>query len=147
VIRFLLDTNIVFEPVRPSPTAAVVDRLRHHTGEVALPSIAWQELRYGICRMDPGRKRDYLEDYLTGVVRPSMPVLPYDERAAHWHGSARATLERQGLPRPFANGQIAAIAATRDLILVTRNLTDFVPFREHAEGTLHLENWFPHDQE
>lgn len=45
--------------------------------------------------------------------------------------------EAQGRSRPFADGQIAAIAATRDLTLVTRNTADFAPFEEP-----HVENSF-----
>lgn len=73
------------------------------------------------------------------VVRPSMPIIPYDAAAAQWHGAACAALEAEGWPRPFADGQMAAIAATRDLILVTRNTSDFEFYAE-----LHVENWFVH---
>lgn len=137
MIRYLLDTNIISEPARPEPADQVVERLEAYSGEVALPSIVWHELVYGVERMEEGQRRSYLANYLREVVRPSMPVIPYDAAAARWHGEVRAALEAQGLPRPFADGQIAAIAATRNLILVTRNTADFAPF----EG-LHLENWF-----
>jgi tRNA(fMet)-specific endonuclease VapC len=39
-------------------------------------------------------------------------------------------------PPPFADGQIASIAATRDLTLVTANVADF----ERFEG-LRVEDW------
>lgn len=137
MIRYLLDTNVVSEPARPDPSEEVVNRLEARSGEVALPSIVWHELVYGVERMDEGRRRTYLSDYLSEVVRPSMPIIPYDDAAAQWHGAARARLEAQGHPRPFADGQIASIAATRELILVTRNTSDF----KRYDG-LHVENWF-----
>ena len=137
MIRYLLDTNIISEPARPDPSDQVVERLEAHSDEVALPSIVWHELVYGVQRMDEGKRRSYLADYLSEVVRPSMPIIPYDQVAAGWHGNARAKLEAQGKPQPFADGQIAAVAATRDLILVTRNTPDF----ELYDG-LHVENWF-----
>lgn len=141
MIRYLLDTNIVSEPARPDPSEAVLSRLQEQGGEVALPSIGWHELIYGARRMDEGRKRSYLLDYLREVVRPSMPILPYDVDAARWHGDARAALEREGLSTPFADGQIAAIAAAQGLTLVTRNTSDFEPFAALEEG-IHVENWF-----
>ena len=104
---------------------------------MALPSVVWHEFVYGVERMDGGQRRLYLANYLNEVVRPSMPVIPYDVAAAQWHGEARAALEAQGQSRPFADGQIAAIAATRELILVTRNTSDFTDY----DG-LHVENWF-----
>jgi tRNA(fMet)-specific endonuclease VapC len=137
MIRYLLDTNIISDPARPDPSEEVVERLEAHSDEAALPSIVWHELVYGVERMDQGRRRAYLADYLREVVRPSMAIIPYDEAAAQWHGAARAGLEAQGLSQPFADGQIAAIAATRGLILVTRNTSDFERYDE-----LHVENWF-----
>jgi tRNA(fMet)-specific endonuclease VapC len=141
VIRYLLDTNIVSEPARPEPHAAVVDHLDAHGGEVALPAPAWHELVYGVHRMPEGKRRAYLADYLMEVVRPSMPIIPYDREAARWHGEARAALEAQGRSQPFVDGQIAAVAATRSLILVTRNTPDFEAY-ETLTGDIHVENWF-----
>ena len=147
MIRYLLDTNVVSEPVKPEPSEAVLSRLRERSGEVALPSVAWPELIYGARRMDEGRRRDYLLEYLREVVRPSMPILPYGATAARWHGRARAALEREGRPTSFADGQIAAIAATEDLTVVTENTSDFEPFAELSErgepgAGIRLENWF-----
>lgn len=150
MIRYLLDTNVVSEPARPDPSGRVVRRLEKREGELALPSVAWHELIYGAYRLKEGQRRSYLTEYLTDVVRPSMPILPYDGAAARWHGKARAALEAAGRPTPFADGQIAAIAATRDLVLVTRNTSDFEPFvgvseeksASGAEEELRLENWF-----
>lgn len=136
----MLDTNVVSEPAAPDPSEAVLTRLRRQSGEVALPSVAWHELTYGAERMDEGRRRVYLVGYLDEVVRPSMPVLPHDTTAAQWHGWARAALE-EGLSTPFADGQIAVIAATEDLVVVTRNVSDFEPFAT-LEDRIRLENWF-----
>ena len=141
MIRYLLDTNVISEPARPDPNAGVVDQLEARGGEVALPAPAWHELIYGVERMPEGKRRTYLADYVSEVVRPSMPIIPYDRAAAHWHGTARAALEAQGRPQPFVDGQIAAIAATRSLILVTRNTSDFEAYEELDEA-LHVENWF-----
>jgi len=147
MIRYLLDTNVVSEPVKPEPSEVVLSRLRERSGEVALPSVAWHELIYGAHRMDEGRRRDYLLEYLREVVRPSMPILPYGAAAARWHGRVRAALEREGRPTSFADGQIAAIAATEDLTVVTENTSDFEPFTDLPEMTglgagIRLENWF-----
>jgi len=153
MIRYLLDTNVVSEPVKPDPSEVVLARLRERSGEVALPSVAWHELIYGATRMEEGRKRRYLLEYLRDVVRPSMPILPYDAAAARWHGRARARLEAGGRPTSFADGQIAGIAGAEGLTVVTANTSDFEPFAALSEkGTLSeegvleegigLENWF-----
>lgn len=135
--RYLLDTNVVSEPARPSPSAHVLERYRAHDGQMAIASVVWSELVYGVERLAGGRQRAYLAHYLAEVVRRALPVLPYDEAAAAWHGRERARLEATGTPRSFADGMIAAVAATRGLILVTCNKRDFDGFTG-----LHLEDWF-----
>ncbi|NBB87371.1 MAG: PIN domain-containing protein, partial [Bacteroidetes bacterium] len=95
-MRYLLDTNVISEPVRPAPDDAVVSQLDAHSGALALPAPAWHELIYGVERMAQGRRRSYLANYLAEVVRPSMPILPYDHEAARWHGKARVALEAAG---------------------------------------------------
>lgn len=137
MIRYLLDSNIVSEPARPSPALQVQARLRAHAEEVCIASVVWHELVYGVERLAPGRKRDFLTHYLLEVVRPVMPVLPFDAAAAEWLGRERARLEAIGRPHPVMYGMIAAVAATRGLILVTRNTQDFAGF----DG-IHTENWF-----
>ena len=137
MVRYLLDTNIISEPARPEPNPRVIQQLQRYGHEAAITSITWHELLYGLERMPKGRKRNYVADFITQVVRPAFSILPYEESAAHWHARERARLESIGRTAGFADGQIASIAVTTNLILVTRNLKDFDGF----EG-LHLENWF-----
>jgi tRNA(fMet)-specific endonuclease VapC len=137
MIRYLLDSNIVSEPARQRPDPQVQARVQAHAQEMAMPSVVWHELLYGLERMPTGRRRDFLAHYLFDVVRPAMPVLPFDTAAAEWLARQRARLEAQGQPRPALDGMIAAVAATRGLILVTRNTGDFEGY-----DSLHVENWF-----
>ncbi len=127
-LRFLLDTNIISEPLRAAPDPVIVARLRDHQSEIAIAAIVWHELRFGCLRLPPSAKREAIEHYLRRVVGPAIPILPYDPRAAEWHGMERARLTRLGRTPVFADGQIAAIARTNDLVLVTRNVDDFAPF-------------------
>lgn len=96
----------------------------------------WHELVYGCRRLPQGKRRDALEAYLQDVIRVAFPILAYDEAAAAWHGRERARLEHLGTPAPFVDGQIAAIASTRELILVTPNTKDFTSF-----SGLALSDW------
>jgi tRNA(fMet)-specific endonuclease VapC len=56
--------------------------------------------------------------------------LSYDDVAAEWHGRERARLEESGRTPPFVDGQIAAIAHTQSLTLVTANTKDFERFAD-----------------
>lgn len=136
-LRYLLDTNVVSEPLRPRPNPEVLDRLAAADGQMAITSIVWHELTFGVERLVPSRRRDVLERYLKEVVAPTLEILDYNEEAAVWHARERARLQLLGRIIPFADAQVAAIAATRGLVLVTRNVGDF----SNLEG-LELENWF-----
>jgi tRNA(fMet)-specific endonuclease VapC len=134
--RYLLDTNIVSEPLRPSPSRNILRRLRSHEGEAAIASIVWHELQFGLLRLPESSRREAIERYLVEVVGSSFPILDYDRAAAEWHARERVRLEAAGKTPPFVDGQIAAIAHTHDLILVTANKADFRGFEE-----LRVETW------
>jgi tRNA(fMet)-specific endonuclease VapC len=128
MLRYLLDTNIVSQPVAKMPAASVLRKLRNAGDQCAIATPVWHELQYGCRRLPAGKRREALEDYLTEVVQVSFPILPYDEAAAKRHAIERARLEETGTTLPFVDGQIAAIALVNDLVLVTGNVKDFAPF-------------------
>lgn len=134
--RYLVDTNVLSEPVRREPDEAVVRKLHEHGGELATASIVWHEMIFGVRLLRSSRKRTAIERYLAEVVAAAIPILPYDGAAAEWHGEQRARLSKAGLTHPFADGQIAAVAAVHDLILITDNVRDFA----HFHG-LRVERW------
>jgi tRNA(fMet)-specific endonuclease VapC len=129
-LRFLLDTTIISAPVAKEPNSRVVRKLEHHGAHCAIAAPVWHELVYGSSRLPAGKRRVALEEYLHAVVRRSFPILPYDDAAAEWHGRERARLEEDGRRPPFVDGQIAAIAATQSLTLVTANAKDFQGFTD-----------------
>ena len=135
-LKYLLDTNIVSEPLRPKPSRGILRRLLSHGGETAIPSIVWHELLFGCARLPKSRRREAIERYLEEVVLESFPILDYDRAAADWHATERARLEAAGKMPPFIDGQIAAIASVHELVLVTGNKADFAGFKE-----LRVESW------
>jgi tRNA(fMet)-specific endonuclease VapC len=135
-LQFLLDTNVVSEPLRPKPRHGVLRKLLDYEDEIAIPAIVWHELRYGAARLPESRRRTAISQYLNDVVRATIPILDYDEIAAEWHAAERARLAARGETPPFADGQIAAIAQVHDLTLVTFNDVDFKRF----DG-LRIEIW------
>lgn len=136
-MKYLVDTNVLSEPLRPTPDAGVLERLQEHSSLLATASVVWNELWFGVECLPTSKRRTAIETYLLETVAPSIPVLPYDAAAARWHAAERARLRAAGSPKPFADGQIAAVARIHDLIVVTRNISDFKAF----EG-LRVEAWF-----
>jgi tRNA(fMet)-specific endonuclease VapC len=127
-LGFLLDTNIVSEPLRPAPNARLLKRLRQHQAEVAIASVVWHELWYGCRRLPASARRSAIEAYLDEVVAATIPILPYDGRAAEWHAAERARLAALGQIPAFADGQIAAVAVVNGLSLITLNDSHFRVF-------------------
>lgn len=134
--RYLLDTNVISEPLRPTPHPAVLEKLRLNEERLVISAITWHELWFGCQRLPVSARRKAIESYLLQVVAPAMPILPYDAEAAAWHAAERARLAAQGLTPPFADGQIAAIANRHELILVTFNTADYQGFQDVL-----LEDW------
>ena len=127
-LKYLLDTNIVSEPLRPEPRHGIVRRLQLHETEIAIPSVVWHELRFGVERLPRSKRRDAIDRYINDVVLTTIPILDYDAAAADWHATERARLAARGETPPFVDGQIAATAYVHELILVTLNDADFHRF-------------------
>lgn len=137
---YLLDTNILSEPVKPQPNPRVMARLSEFRENCATASLVWHELHCGWTRMAPSKKSRTVGAYLERLLASRLPVLDYDARAAEWHAAERARLMAAGVSTPFVDGQIAAIAKVNGLTLATRNVGDFDSF----EG-LELADWFGED--
>jgi len=136
VTQLLLDTSTVSAAMWKTPDPGVLSQLRDHGGQCAICAPVWHELHFGVRRLPRGKRRTSLEAFLEEVVRATLPILPYDERAAEWHGVERARLERTGRTAPFVDGQIAAIAVVSGIPLITANPADFKWFRG-----LTVQNW------
>jgi tRNA(fMet)-specific endonuclease VapC len=101
-------------------------KLERHQAELAIPSIVWHELLVGCYRLPPSKKRSAIEKFLNSL---NLPILPYDAEAAKWHAGERARLIGLGRTPPFTDGQMAAVAYTQHLVLVTFNVSDFSVFQ------------------
>lgn len=140
-MKYLLDTNILSELVRPRPNSNVLARFHQDWRSCLTAAVVEYEIRYGIARNPNPSRRHVLVTAYDRLIGPhGITILPYDTDAARWHAQERARLETLGQPRPLADGQIAAIAVTRGLILVTRNTADFFGY-----SGLRIENWFSSD--
>ena len=139
-VRYVLDTHILSEPLAKFPDPGVMSHRQRHSEEIALSASSWQEMLFGMSRLAEGRRRRQIEDYLLHRIRGVLPILQFDQAAAEWQAEYSAKLVAQGLTPAYADAQIAAIVASRDLVLVTRNLQDFRGF-----SSLSIENWFDRD--
>ena len=127
-LQYLLDTNGFSAALAQRPDTFILDWMRAHDGEFATGAPVLHEMMYGYLRLPASRRRRDIEAYVTNSVLSRVPILPYDTDAATWHAAERARLVRAGRTPSYIDGQIAAIAATHGLTLVTANVVDFQRF-------------------
>jgi len=127
-VSFLLDTNVVSEWVKPRPNAGVITWLDEADEDrLFLSVVTLAELRRGIERLAPGRRKKRLDEWL----REELPtrfegrILPIDAAIAETWGRLVARGEATGRPIGVMDAFIAATASAHDLTLVTRNVGDF----------------------
>ncbi|WP_394751856.1 type II toxin-antitoxin system VapC family toxin [Crenothrix sp.] len=134
---YLLDTNIISEPTKRQPNKNVLHHLEKQDGHYCIAAPVWHELHYGCALLPDSKRKNQLQSYLKLLMDNGLDVLPYDIHASTWFAMERGRLQRQGLSCNYTDGEIAAIAASQSLIMVTRNTTDFQNFQG-----LTLQNWF-----
>jgi tRNA(fMet)-specific endonuclease VapC len=135
-LKYLLDTNVISELMRPAPNSKIVKTVDLYKEETATASTVVHELLYGGLRLPESKKRKAFLDYISDSVL-NLPILSYDDKAAQYHAQERARLSKIGKTLAFADGQIASVASCNNLILVTNNVADFQYFEN-----LKIENWF-----
>jgi predicted nucleic acid-binding protein len=124
----LLDTNVVSEGWKPQPNAAVVAWLNAQpTNLLYLCTPVLAELRYGVERVSPGRRKDRLYAWVnrieTEIYRDR--ILQLDAAAASEFGRLAARREQIGRRMEPMDALIAGIAASQGAIIATRDITDF----------------------
>jgi toxin FitB len=129
-MKFLLDTNVISEPMRARPNAGVLAWLAEVDEEsVFLSVVTITELRYGIERLTTSGRRNRLDAWLRKDLgsRFEGRILPVDLGIADTCGRLVARRESLGRPIETRDAFIAATAEIHGLTLVTRNASDFEP--------------------
>ncbi len=133
---YLLDTNIISEATKPYPNEQVTEKIRQYHSQIALSVFSVYELIKGAYQLPDSRKRSRILKYIETTLS-QLPILLYTKEAAIWHGQETVRLQQLGKSPSFIDAQIASIAYSNQLILVTRNVSDFQYFSD-----LTVENWF-----
>ena len=128
--RYLLDTNIISNVTKPTPSASLVAWIAEQADEdLFISSLTIAEVRRGVLEAPAGRKRDTLVAWFAGPEGPSAlfagRVLPFDEKAGLVWARLMAEGTARGRPRNALDTIIAATAQANDCIVVTDNERDF----------------------
>lgn len=129
-MRYLLDTNIISNIVKPAPSASLVAWMAEQADQdLFIASLTIAEIRRGILEKPAGKRRDELEAWFSGAEGPQAlfadRVLPFDDKAALVWARLMADGKTKGRPRSALDMMIAAVAEANGCIVVTDNQRDF----------------------
>ena len=123
----ILDTNVVSELMRPSPSSEVEGWVRQRPPrELYTTAITLAEIRYGIERLPAGRRKNVLRTTADDIFLSfADQVLAFDAAAAVEYATVVTTRDHVGTPINTSDAQIASICRVNHASLATRNLDDF----------------------
>jgi len=131
---YLFDTDVISHLFKKIPPPALLARLALIPArDQYISTITIAEIVYGACKSE---RPDFHLANLEKILLPTVNVVVFDSKAAYLCGRLRAHLEGAGTPLAFADLEIAAIAITHDLTLISGNLRHF----SRIPG-LRVENW------
>jgi toxin FitB len=130
VIRYLLDTNIISNVIKPNPSSRLTAWMADQEDECLFIScITLAEIWRGIMILPVGRRRGELENWFVGANGPQSlfrdRILPFDAQASLIWAELMASGQSIGRSRTSFDTIIAATAKANGCIVVTQNMRDF----------------------
>ena len=128
-MKYLLDTCVISELVKPSPNRKVVNWLSELPSEALfLCVITIGELRKGLTKLTESNKKERLTLWLNILLEEYKErILPIDLMVCENWGVLQGNAEKAGTPMSSIDGLLAAVTYTHNLTLATRNEGDFLP--------------------
>ena len=131
---FIFDTDIYTNVMRKIPSEKLLNRLKKlPRRDQFTTTISIGEVYYGLMKAS---NRTRLLKLFEDVLLPRATILPFDFSAAKKYGDIRSFLEKQGTPLAHSDLQIASIALSMNMKLITGNLKHF-----QRVPQLTVENW------
>ena len=131
---FIFDTDIYTNVMRKVPSGTLLNRLKKiPRRDQFTTTITIAEVYYGVMKAS---NRSRLLKLFEDLLLPRATILPFAFSAAKKYGETRSFLEKQGTPLAHADLQIASIALSMNMTLITGNLKHF-----QRVPQLTVENW------
>ena len=131
-MKYLLDMDTLIYVFKRAGNCLARLSLQNDT-DIAISTINLFELEYGMGKSD---NRSKMDSYVATLCR-RYAVLDFDRAASLQAGTIRALLHTRGTPIGSYDVQMAGIALSKNLTIVTRNTREF----ERVPG-LRIENWY-----
>lgn len=128
-MKYLLDTCIISELIKPTPNRKVVDWLNElPSEELFLCAITIGEIKKGLIKLPDSSKKERLTLWLNTLLKEYKErILSIDLIVCENWGVLQGNAEKAGTPMSSIDSLLAATAYTHNLTLATRNESDFSP--------------------
>ncbi len=129
--RYLLDTNIISNVIKPQPSESLIAWMAAQRDEdLFIASLTVAEIQRGILEKPRGKKRDALNVWFAGPEGPQAlfagRILSFDERSSLIWARLMADGKATGRPRSGLDMIIASVASANECVVVTDNEKDFI---------------------
>ena len=120
---YLFDTDAITNILKKKPSKKLLKNIKSVSKkEGNISTITLGEIIYGAYKsLNP----DFHLNNLKTILLPMVNILPFDSRAAYYYGKIRTDLEVSGKTIAHADIQIASIASSNNLIIITGNMKHF----------------------
>ena len=127
-MKYLLDTNIISELIKPTPNRGVISFLNSlNENDILLSVITIGEIKFGIEKISSQKKKDKLLSWLDNdlLLRFKNRIVEIDTKTMLIWGELNHSLKTKGSPMPIMDSLIGATCLSHNYILITRNEKDF----------------------
>ncbi|MBU1564047.1 MAG: type II toxin-antitoxin system VapC family toxin [Proteobacteria bacterium] len=138
-MKFLLDTCVISEALRPRPSVNVIQWLqKEEESSLHISVLTIGELHKGIEKMADSKRKEELHNWVENDLKERFHnrILNIDVDVAMQWGKTWVIAKKSGKTMPTIDSLIAATACTHHLTVVTRNTADM-----EASGVTLLNPW------
>ncbi len=138
-MKYLIDTCVIAEVIKPKPNSNVVSWLKSQNENYLYISVlTLGELSKGIEKVKDVHRKKKLHLWLADDLRErfSGRILSVNEQVAMTWGQVQGKAELQGKSMPTIDGLIAATGLVFNMTVVTRNISDM-----EESGVVLLDPW------
>lgn len=124
----VLDTNVLSELARPTPSQAVIDWAdAHDSSDLVITALTAAEVRAGVALLPAGRRKGDIGARMELLLTETFAgfVLPFDIASSIHYAEILAARTHGGQPISALDAQIAAVCRQHTATLATRNTADF----------------------
>ena len=129
-MKFLLDTCVISEIIKPQPNENVVTWMRENDEDcMYLSVLSFGEIEKGIEKASDPAKKKVLQKWVENELKERFKhrILDVDMTVVTQWGKVQGKTELAGKPMPTIDGLIAVSGLVYDCVVVTRNIADMQP--------------------